>query len=80
MINKISKALVKVFGSRNERLVKSYSAFVVQADAHPDNFHVEALGQLHGLAAVEDGREHEDSELALAVRLGPFDVLALDLG
>jgi len=31
MLNKISKILIKIFGSRNERLVKAYSVFAKQA-------------------------------------------------
>ncbi|MBN1392428.1 MAG: preprotein translocase subunit SecA [Sedimentisphaerales bacterium] len=31
MLNKISKILIKIFGSRNERLVKAYSAIAIQA-------------------------------------------------
>ena len=30
-LNKVSKTLVKVFGSRNERLVKAYSVIAQQA-------------------------------------------------
>jgi len=36
MLDKISKILVKIFGSRNERLVKSYSAIVRQAGEYEE--------------------------------------------
>jgi preprotein translocase subunit SecA len=40
MLNEISKILIKIFGSRNERLVKAYSAVVKQVGEFEDRIKI----------------------------------------
>ncbi len=65
MLDKVSKTLVKVFGSRNERLVKSYSTIAQQAAEFEEQIRVlsdEALKAKTAefKAAIESGTSPED--------------------
>ncbi len=67
MINKISKILIKIFGSRNERLVKAYSVIARKAGAFE-----EQLKQLD-----DDAIKAKTAELKAAIKAGtrPEDIL-----
>ena len=67
MLNKVSKTLVKVFGSRNERLVKSYSVIARQAGEFED--------EMRGLS--DEALRAKTDEFKAAIRSGtrPEDML-----
>jgi preprotein translocase subunit SecA len=68
MFEKVSKALVKIFGSRNERLIKGYSALAEQAGAFEE--------QMRGLD--DEALKSKTAEFKASLDSGtyPEDILA----
>ena len=65
VLNKISKSLVKVFGSRNERVVKAYMQIALQAQQYEENLKTLSDEQLKDKTAqfkqaLSNGSKPED--------------------